>query len=79
MINKLGLDSAGNNPLKRRNWYMQVSGLSDRCGSLLHAGIMCVYGAPSYVGGTQECSKNFLWGETPVNLPTRRLNPNAME
>lgn len=25
MISKLGLDSVGNNPLKRRNWYMQVS------------------------------------------------------
>lgn len=24
MISKLGLESAGNNPLKRRNWYMQV-------------------------------------------------------
>eukprot|EP00752_Nemacystus_decipiens_P009788 g8739.t1 len=24
MISKLGLDSAGNNPLKRRNWYMQA-------------------------------------------------------
>lgn len=25
MMKKLGLDGAGNNPLKSRNWYMQVS------------------------------------------------------